>query len=158
MPRPRKYDSKTRAKAVGIALVDGVTAAEKVTGIPKTTIQDWKNRPEYVQLRTTAREVVVEGLWVGIQIGVRELTDGLTGDAPLNHKAAAFEALANRFALLNGEATERTESHDWKFNDHETVERASAVLVEELARRTDESAAAASVGTAGEAGAETAEG
>jgi len=48
MPAPRRYTAKQRAKAVGVAMVDGVTAAERVTGIPKTTIQDWTKRPEYV--------------------------------------------------------------------------------------------------------------
>ena len=112
MPAPRRYTAKQRAKAVGVAMVDGVTAAERVTGIPKTTIQDWTKRPEYVQLRTTARETVAEGMWVGIQIGVRELTAGLTGDAPLHHKASAFQALADRYALLTGGATSRTESRE----------------------------------------------
>src|SRR5689334_12442693 len=104
MPARRKYTETQRAEAVGIAMVDGVTAAETITGIPKTTIQDWTQRPEYVQLRTTARETVAEGMWVGIQIGVRELAAGLTGDAPLNHKASAFQALAERWALLTGDA------------------------------------------------------
>jgi len=112
MAERRRYTNPTRAKAVGIAMVDGVTAAERATGIPKTTIQDWTKRPEYVQLRTTAREAVAEGMWIGIQIGVRELVDGLTGDAPLHHKASAFQALADRYALLTGGATSRMESRE----------------------------------------------
>jgi len=93
-------------------MIDGVTAAERVTGIPKPTIQDWTTRPEYVQLRTTARETVIESLWVGLQIGVRELSNGLAGDAPLHHKASAFQALAERYALLTGGATARMESRE----------------------------------------------
>lgn len=112
MATRRKYSAATRAQAVGIAVVDGVTAAERVTGIPKETIHQWKNRPEYAQLRTTAREVVIEQLWVGIQIGIDALTEGLKSDAPVNHKAAAFQALAERYALLNGEATTRSENRE----------------------------------------------
>jgi hypothetical protein len=106
----RRYSAKERAKAVGIAAVEGVTAAERSTGIPKETIHYWANKPEFAQLRTTARETVVTELWVGIQVGVKELVSGLQGDAPLNHKADAFKSLADRYALLNGEATERIES------------------------------------------------
>jgi len=112
MTERRKYTARTRAKAVGIAMVDGVTQAERVTGIPKTTIQQWKDRPEYAQLRTTAREVVAESMWVGIQVGVEQLVEGLKGDAPLHHKASAFQALADRFALLTGGATGRMETRE----------------------------------------------
>ena len=123
MAERRRYTAKERAKAVGIATVDGVTRAEKVTGIPKTTIDYWLDKPEFVHLRTTAREKVIEELWVGIQVGVKELTDGLKGDAPLHHKASAFDSLAERYALLNGEATARHETADVtaKLNDHETA-------------------------------------
>ena len=121
MAERRKYTAKQRANAVGIAVVEGVTAAERTTGIPKETVQYWTQKPEFVQLRTTAREVVVEQLWIGIQVGIEELTKGLQSDAPVNHKAAAFEALAERYALLNGEATTRTETRTLTdgLDDHE---------------------------------------
>ena len=109
MATRRRYDQKTRAKAVGIATVDGVTEAERQTGIPKETIQYWTHKPEFAQLRTTAREIVVDSFWVGIQIGARVLVEGMQGDAPLNHKADAFRSLADRYLLLNGEATARSE-------------------------------------------------
>lgn len=112
MPSPRKYTGRTRAKAVGIAMVDGVTAAERVTGIPKETIQYWTKKPEFAHLRTTARETVAEEMWIGIQVGVRELVAGLAGDAPLHHKAAAFQALYDRFALMTGGATGRMETRE----------------------------------------------
>ena len=112
MAERRRYTARTRAKAVGIAMVDGVTAAERVTGIPKQTIDYWMDKPEFGHLRTTAREVVAEEMWVGIQVGVKELVAGLKGDAPLHHTSAAFQALADRFALLTGGATSRTESRE----------------------------------------------
>ena len=112
MAERRRYTARTRAKAVGIAMVDGVTSAERQTGIPKETIQYWTAKPEFAHLRTTARETVAEEMWIGIQVGVRELVAGLSGDAPLHHKASAFQALADRFALLTGGATSRTESRE----------------------------------------------
>ena len=123
MTERRRYTARQRARAVGIATVDGVTRAGKVTGIPKQTIDYWLDKPEFGRLRTTAREKVVADLWVGIQIGQDELVKGLQGDAPLNHKADAYRALADRFALLNGEATARNEARDISadLNDHETA-------------------------------------
>jgi hypothetical protein len=112
VPERRKYTARTRAKAVGIAAVEGVTAAERATGIPKETIQYWTTKPEFAHLRTTAREIVAEQMWIGIQVGVEQLVQGLKGDAPLHHKASAFQALADRFALLTGDATSRTESRE----------------------------------------------
>jgi hypothetical protein len=108
---------------VGIAMVDGVSAAERVTGIPKETVQYWTQKPEFAQLRTTARETVVEQMWIGIQVGIEELSKGLKGDAPLHHKADAVRTLVDRYALLNGEATERHETADVtaKLSDHETA-------------------------------------
>lgn len=136
MTERRRYTARERAKAVGIATVDGVTAAERVTGIPKTTIDYWLDKPEFVHLRTTARETVVQQLWVGVQVGVEELTKGLRSEAPVHQKAAAFEALAERYALLNGEPTSRTESRALTagLDDHER-EQLRAVLREAVAAK-----------------------
>lgn len=123
MPARRKYTARTRARAVGIAVVDGVTAAGRATGIPKTTIQQWIDLPEYVHLRTTTREKVLEQMWIGIQVGIRELTAGLSGDAMLHHKADALRTLTDRYALLAGEATSRTENRELHDSpDHELRE------------------------------------
>jgi len=123
MAERRRYTARTRAKAVGIAVVDGVTAAERQTGIPKETIQYWTQKPEFAHLRTTARETVLEQLWVGLQIGIEVLTAGLKSNAPLNHKADAVRTLAERYALLNGEATMRSENRELHDRpDHELLD------------------------------------
>jgi hypothetical protein len=110
MPTRRRYTAKERAAAVGIAVADGVTAAERKTGIPKTTIDYWQGKPEFVQLRTTAREIVVEQFWIGMQVGLREVIKGIEGDAPLREKAEAMKIMADRYALLTGAVTSRTET------------------------------------------------
>ena len=111
MTRPRQtYHARQRANAVGIAAVEGVTAAERATGIPKQTIQYWTGKPEFVHLRTTAREVVADAYWVGIQVGIEEVTKGLRAEAPVDKKASALAVFADRHALLTGGATVRTET------------------------------------------------
>lgn len=112
MAERRRYTARQRANAVGIATVEGVTAAERQTGIPKTTIDYWLDKPEFVHLRTTARDALAERFWVGIQVGLEEVAKGLRGDAPLRDKAAALGTLYDRHALLTGGATGRTESRD----------------------------------------------
>lgn len=108
----RHYPAATRAKATGIAAAEGVTEAERQTGIPKETIHYWLNKPEFAHLRTTAREAVADQFWVGVQVGVEQIVAGLRSEAPLKDKAAALATLYDRHALLTGGATGRTESRD----------------------------------------------
>ena len=112
MATRRRYTAKDRATAVGIAVVEGVTEAERQTGIPKQTIDYWQSKPEFGQLRTTARDVVADQFWVGIQIGLREVVKGLESDAPLKDKHAALGTIYDRHALMTGLATSRSESRD----------------------------------------------
>jgi hypothetical protein len=112
MAERRRYTARQRAKAAGIGAVEGVTEAERQTGIPKETIQYWLTKPEFAQLRTTARETVVDQFWVGIQVGLEQVVAGFKGDAPLKDKASALGTLYDRHALLTGGATGRTESRD----------------------------------------------
>lgn len=114
---------------MGIAVTEGVTQAERDTGIPKTTIQYWTHDPEFAQLRTTAREVVAEQFWMGIQIGIAQVAQGLAGDAPLRDKADATVKLLEKYLLLKGEATTRSETRDLTEHlpDHERQALADAV-------------------------------
>ena len=107
----RRYDAKTRAKASGIAVVEGVTEAERQTGIPKETIHYW-TKTEFAHLRTTAREVVVDQFWIALQVGLREVLKGISGEAPLKEKSDALRTIADRYALLTGSATSRTENRE----------------------------------------------
>jgi hypothetical protein len=109
----RRYTAKQRAEVAGIALVEGVTEAGRQTGVPKQTIDYWLSKPEFGQLRTTARDVVADQFWIGIQVGLREVVKGIQDpDVPLKDKHAALGTIYDRFALLSGMATARSESRD----------------------------------------------
>jgi hypothetical protein len=113
MPPHRRYTKTEKAQAVGLALVHGVTETERQTGIPKNTVQYWTERPEFVQLRTTARDVVADQFWMAIQVGLRAVVQGLDDPAvPLRDKQQALATLYDRHALMTGAATSRTESRD----------------------------------------------
>lgn len=112
MPR-RRYTAREKARGVGIAVVEGVTEAERQTGIPKVTIWQWMQKPEYEQLRTSARETVAERFWVGIQVGLDEVVKGLRDpETPLKDKSHALGVMYDRHALLTGGATGRMESRE----------------------------------------------
>jgi len=108
----RRYTAKERATAAGIAVVEGLTIAHEKTGIPLTTIDYWMDRPEFVELRTKTRDQVADQMWAGIQVGLREVVAGLSGDAPLRDKSVALGILYDKHALLTGGATARSESRD----------------------------------------------
>lgn len=129
-PKHRRYTPRTKALAVGIAAAQGVTEAEVQTGIPKTTIHYWLRQPEFAPLRTTAREIVAEDFWVGVQVGIEEVSKGLRNpDISLRDKALALGVVYDRFALLTGLPTTRSETRDIteKLDDHERDALADAI-------------------------------
>lgn len=106
----RRYTKATQSAAVGIAMAEGQRAAAEKLGIPLTTVHQWFHRPEYEQLRTTAREAVAEQMWIGVQIGIAEMVKGLQDPkVPLRDKTDAASMLAEKQLLLTGQATARTE-------------------------------------------------
>ena len=131
----RRYTKRQKATVAGIAAMEGVTEAERQTGIPKETIHYWLQQPEFARLRTTARDKVAEDFWAGVQIGIDEVSKALRDpEVGLRDKALALGVIYDRYALLTGGATSRTETrellHD--FDDHERD--AMADWLRELAR------------------------
>jgi hypothetical protein len=113
MAERRRYSKAEKARAVGLAVVHGVTETERRTGIPKETIHYWTQTPEFAQLRTTARDAVADQFWVAIQVGVDAVVAGLKDpDVPLRDKQQSLATLYDRHALMTGAATSRTESRD----------------------------------------------
>ena len=141
MAERRRYTTRVRAKAVGIAVVDGVTAAAEKTGIPKQTIDYWLDKPEFGHLRTKTREEVAEQLWSVIQIAIREVAEGIVGDAPLRDKSVALGILYDKHALMTGGATGRTENrelHDLPDSVYVDAIRAAEAVLESAAGEAEE--------------------
>ena len=112
MAERRRYTNVQKAEAVAAATLSNTQAASEATGIPRTTIDYWLDKPEFVALRQKTRDEVGERLWSAIQVGIDEVAKGLRGDAPLRDKATAVGILYDKHALLTGGATGRTESRD----------------------------------------------
>jgi hypothetical protein len=112
MSERRHYSEEQKAEALGIAVLEGQSSAARVTGIPVTTINQWFNHPRYVNLRNEKRDLVAEMFWSAIQVGLAAVVEGLDGKAPLRDKATALGILYDKYALLTGAATARTESRD----------------------------------------------
>lgn len=138
----KKRPMAERARAVGIALVDGPQAASDATGIPRTTIVQWTALPEYDELRQKTPEKVADMFWAAVQIGVDQVALGLLTDAPLRDKAVALGILYDKHAMMTGQATSRYESRDLTkvFDDHELDLLRGAIEREDSDRTTQETA------------------
>lgn len=122
MKQRRRYTAAQKAVAVGIAAVEGVTEAERRTGIPKESVHYWLRDERFASLRTRARAEVAEDFWAGVQIGLEEVSKGLQDPrVPLRDKAQALDVLFRSQGLMTGQATERIESKDITadLSDHE---------------------------------------
>jgi hypothetical protein len=126
----RRYTLRQKGMAVGLAAVNGSTAASQMTGIPVETISTWYRSGRYAQLREVTAEDVAKSMWVGIQIGVEEVVKGIQSPkAPLREKTDATAMLLERHALMTGGATARYETNDitGQFNDHEKAQLRDAL-------------------------------
>lgn len=132
---------------MALASVSSTRGAAEAAGIPPSTLQYWMDDPQFAHLRTQSRERVAEEFWATIQVGVREVARGLTDpDASLRDKAVALGVVYDKFALMTGGATNRSENRDitGSISDGElaaAVRAAEAVLADTGEGRTAEEAA-----------------
>ena len=140
----KKRPMAERARAVGIALIDGAQVASDATGIPRTTIVQWVDLPEYDELRRKTPEAVADMFWAAVQIGVDQVAQGLLRDEPLRDKAIALGILWDKHALMSGAVTSRSESRDLTkvFDDHELDLLRGAIEREDSTRAAEEVAVA----------------
>lgn len=140
----RRYTKREKASAVAKASLTSTEAAAEATGIPRTTIAYWLDKPEFVALRQKTRDQVADEMWAAIQVGVREIAKGLSDEAPLRDKATAVGILYDKHALLTGGATGRTESRDitGSLSDNDVLGaiQAAADLTSGSGSRTEEEA------------------
>lgn len=109
----RRYTKGQKAEAVAVATMTNTKAAAETTGIPRKTIAYWLDDPEFANLRHETRDAVADEFWAAIQVGLKEVANGLRDpDAPLRDKSVALGILYDKHALLTGGATGRTESRD----------------------------------------------
>jgi hypothetical protein len=126
MPPHRRYSAKTKGEAVGIAVLEGVTEAERQTGIPKETIHYWLDRPEFAQLRTRAREEMAADVKAAFLAGLARTVELLAISMDVRDVGDVTDKLGNRYALLTGEATARTEHRDLTDGDDAPALQAAA--------------------------------
>jgi hypothetical protein len=158
--RGKKRPTAERARAVGVALMDGPTEASRKTGIPANTIREWMTRPEFVELRQRTKDAVGEEWWAGVQLAFRRSLELLDHTDDPVKAATAGAIIFDKLALSRGDVTSRSEVSTFHgYNDHE--KRAIADLLRKALAgdgATDPSeadAVGAGVETPGPAGADS---
>lgn len=151
----RRYTRQEKAEAVAEVTRTSLTATSERRKVAINTLKYWYDHEDFADVRNKTREELAEGSVAMALIAQGELVRRIrSGDISDQALVAAYGVGIDKGQLLSGRATERTESHEWRIDDYETVERANAVLLEELGRRADERVAEATVGPAGKARAE----
>lgn len=111
MAGTRAHTEAEKARAVGLALVNGTQAAAETSGVSRRTIQRWVDDPAMAQLVAENSEAVKGHLWAGMQVALDSVIEGLKQpEAPLQARVIAFGVLYDKHALMSGEATSRSES------------------------------------------------
>lgn len=105
----RRYTHEQRMAAVAEAEVNGLQQASERTGIPKTTIEYWLDKPEFVHLRAKTREEMRDGFRVLVHLAQQELTRRVKEMEPRD-LTVLLGVATDKDLLLSGDATSRTES------------------------------------------------
>ncbi len=119
--RRRSYTKRRQAEVVGLSEVVGVRAAARKAHVPVSTLENWRLREDMAQLRTQKKEDVAADVWAAFQAGVRRIVELIPQTEDMSKVAVATGILFDKFALMSGEATSRTESKTLTdgMNDHE---------------------------------------
>jgi hypothetical protein len=118
----RAYTDAERAEAVGRALAIGTNRAAAELDVPARTLRSWIPRPEYRRMRTAAEDHLAASLFDGFVLGVETVVERIAqGDASLRDVSVATGILADKWLLLSGRATSRTEhiNEDAELSPHD---------------------------------------
>lgn len=150
----RRYTRKQKTTAVLAAVASNVEAAAKQTGIPRTTIDYWLERPEFVELRRKTSQEHADGFRVLAAMAMERLMTLLPTMEPRD-LTVLLGVATDKGQLLAGHATERTETRDLsdQFDDHEKEVLGEAIRGE-LSRRADARTVEDAVGATGSPGTE----
>lgn len=105
----RRYTHTQKAAAVAEAEINGVEHAAELTGIPRTTIDYWLDRPDFVELRQKTREEMRDGFRVLVH-RAQERLEALVPSMEPRDLTILLGVVTDKALLLSGDATSRTES------------------------------------------------
>ena len=109
----RTYTRREKATTVLAAEMTNPLAASKASGIPRTTIIAWLDKPEFVILRQNARESIAEEAIVVARLAWQALGDAIRAGKVEPRDLISAAGMSTEKALLaSGEATARSEHRE----------------------------------------------
>jgi len=113
VPEHRRYTRRQKLTAVIAADMTSGKAASEATGVPRSTLQYWMERPEFAHLRQNAREALAEEALTVARLAWNKLAEAIR-DGKLEPRDLVIAAgmSVDKAQLLNGMATARTETRD----------------------------------------------
>jgi len=111
--RRRRYSKSERVVALVAAEATSVLAASEQTGIPRRTLRDWLDDPEYAIYRQNAREAMAEEAQLVARMAWKALAEAIrAGQLDGRDLVMAAGMATDKSQLLNGAATSRSELRD----------------------------------------------
>jgi transposase-like protein len=113
MATHRRYTKREKVAAIVAADASSTLAASEATGVPESTLRYWLDQPEFAKLRENAREAMAEEAQVVARLAWQKLGEAIrAGQLDGRDLVIAAGMATDKSALLNGQATARTEHRD----------------------------------------------
>lgn len=109
----RRYTRRQKMTAVVAADMTSTLGAAEGLGIPESTIRYWLDDPEFAKLRENARERMAEETLTVARLAWGKLAQRIRRDEIETRDLVLATGMAtDKAQLLNGGATDRTETRD----------------------------------------------
>lgn len=106
--RPRTL----KAKAVGLAAVVGQSEAARQLGVPLQSVNRWWQDPAFGIYREAKSEDIAEAYRIGVFAGLSRMLELIPIETDLGKLNAATGTAFDKYMLVTGQATARTEHRD----------------------------------------------
>ncbi len=120
-PIRKRRTRSQKAVIVGEAEIIGVRPAARKAHVAESSVRYWRDSEDFAQLRAEKKEDVAADVWAAFQKGVRRIVQLMDTTEDMGKVAVASGILFDKFALMSGEATSRTETKTLTdgMDDHE---------------------------------------
>ncbi len=106
-----RHSRREKLAAVMASEVSGVIVAAEQTGVPERTIRYWRDKPEFAAIVARTREAMADDVKVAAHLTWERVIE-LAPTMEARDAIFAAEKAATILQLLQGRATERTETRD----------------------------------------------
>src|SRR5574343_173066 len=130
-PRPPR-SATAKARALGIAAVSGTAAAAADVNVTPRTVRRWIAAADMSAMSAKKPDEVRTEFCAGVQFGFDRLMAAMALSDDVSKLAVAFGIVYDKWALMSGQATARTEHRDLTDDDDDAIRAAADAYVARL--------------------------